>query len=108
MKPEWKNMAKWEYPQREVYFQRVGFFNAAFEKSHPPEQLFDNCSISSQPWQWLPSHTNKATVAGTRDEEEKGDIQEDREKMLQFSAQDTVELDGSFFQPLKKPQNKTK
>jgi len=30
---------------REVYFQRVGFFNTAFEKSHLPEQLFDNWKL---------------------------------------------------------------
>lgn len=39
------NMGKWEHPQREVYFQRVGFFNVTFEKSHPPGQLFDNCRL---------------------------------------------------------------
>lgn len=57
-----------------------------------------NFSISSQQ---LPSHTNKATVAGTREEEEKGVTQEEGK-----DAQDTVERKGSFFQFFGKPQNK--
>lgn len=63
-----------------------------------------NFSISSQPWQRPPSHTNKATVAETREEEEKAVIQEEGKDAAVLCPGHSG--NGSFFQLLRKPQNK--
>lgn len=46
-------------------------FYTTFEKSHPAKQLFDNCKLHYllSALTATPSHTSKATVAGTREEE---------------------------------------
>lgn len=103
---QWKNMGKGEHLQREVYFQNADFLILLLQKTvlQSSYLISANFSISSQPWQRPPSHTNKATVAETREEEEKAVIQEEGKDAAVLCPGHSG--DGSFFQLLRKPQNK--
>lgn len=86
-------------------FQDAAFLNTGFARTilQSSYLISANSSISSQK---LPSHTNKATVAGIKGGKRKKESYRRKGRMLQFFAQDTVEGNGSFFQFFGKPQNK--